>query len=121
LALPVLGAVIVAVVALLLRSGSPASHESVAAARMVRSGHVTVSITNYAYVPNRLTVRAGTTVTFVNRDSTAHTATADHGGFATGTIDPRHRRTVTLSRPGTYPYHCVFHAFMTGTITVVAR
>jgi plastocyanin len=104
-----------------VRGGSPASLESVTADRMVRSGHVTVSITNYAYVPDRLTVRAGTTVTFVNHDSTAHTATADHGGFVTGTIDPGHSRAVKLSRRGTYPYHCMFHAFMTGMITVVAR
>jgi plastocyanin len=81
-------------------------------------GHVTVAITNFAFKPAKLTVAVGTRVTFVNHDSTAHTATADHGGFGTGTINPHHSDTVRLTKPGRYPYHCLFHAFMTGTITV---
>jgi plastocyanin len=81
-------------------------------------GHVTVAITNFAFKPAKLTVAAGTRVTFVNHDSTAHTATANHGGFGTGTINPRHSDTIRLAKPGRYPYHCLFHAFMTGTITV---
>lgn len=121
LLLPAVAAVVVAVVALLVRSGDPAVHESRAAASSVRSGHVTVAITNYAFSPDKLTVRAGTRVTFTNHDSTAHTATADHGGFGTGTIAPDHSRTITVKRSGAYPYHCLFHAFMTGTITVVGR
>jgi plastocyanin len=96
-----------------------ATHAATAApAAAARNGHVTVSITNFAFKPAKLTVKAGTRVTFVNHDSTAHTATADHGGFGTGTIDPSHSGTVRLAKPGTYPYHCLFHAFMTGTITV---
>jgi plastocyanin len=84
----------------------------------VRHGHVTVAITNFAFKPAKLTVAAGTRVTFVNHDMTAHTATADHGGFGTGTINPRHSDTIRLTKPGRYAYHCLFHAFMTGTITV---
>ncbi len=121
LALPALAAVIVLVVALLVRSGGPAAAPtSAAAARTVRSGHVTVAISMYAFSPASLTVKAGTRVTWTNHDDTAHTATANQGAFDTGTIDPDHSRTVTLTRPGTYPYHCVFHAFMTATITVVS-
>ena len=117
--LPLAGAVIVLVVALLVRSGAPAVHESPAAATAVRSGHVTVAITNYAFSPAKLTVKAGTRVTWTDHDDTAHTATADHGGFGTGTINPGHSDTVRLTKPGTYAYHCLFHAFMTATVTVV--
>jgi plastocyanin len=98
-----------------MMAAAPAAPAAPAAAH---HGHVTVAITNFAFKPAKLTVAAGTRVTFVNHDATAHTATADHGGFGTGTIDPRHGDTVRLTRPGTYPYHCLFHAFMTGTITV---
>lgn len=119
LLLPAVAAAVVAVVALLVRGGAPVPHESRAAASTVRSGHVTVAISDFAYSPDKLTVRAGTHITFVNHDETAHTATADHGGFGTGTIAPKHSRTIDLGRPGSYPYHCLFHAFMTGTITVV--
>jgi plastocyanin len=120
-ALPAVAAVIVIVVALLVRVGSPVAPERASAARTVRAGHVTVTIGGFAFSPAHLTVRAGTRVTFVNHDATAHTATADHGGFGTGTIKPDGRRTVRVRRPGRYPYHCAFHAFMTGTLTVVAR
>jgi plastocyanin len=81
---------------------------------------VTVAISNYAFSPAHLTVRAGTQITFTNHDATAHTATADHGGCDTGTIAPRHSRTIDVRRPGKYPYHCLFHAFMTGSLTVVS-
>ena len=118
---PSLAAVVVLVVALLVRSGSPAAHESHAAAQAVRSGHINVKVRMFAFSPAKLTVKAGTRITFTNDDATAHTATADHGGFGTGTIDPKHSATITVTKPGTYPYHCAFHAFMTGTITVVGR
>jgi plastocyanin len=120
LLLPAVAAAVVAVVALHLRSGAPVPHESRATASTVRSGHVTVAVSNYAFSPATVTVRAGTRITFTNHDATAHTATADHGAFGTGTIAPGHSRTIEIRRPGRYPYHCLFHAFMTGTITVVS-
>ena len=119
LLLPAVAAVVVAAVALLVRSPDHVVHESHAAAATVRSGVVKVAITNYAFEPDKLTVKAGTRITFTNHDSTAHTATADQGGFGTGTIAPNHSRTITVKRAGSYPYHCLFHAFMTGSITVV--
>lgn len=115
LVVPLTGAVIVLIAAVLLRTGTPAAPAGAA----VAGGRVTVVIANYAYTPARLTVRVGTHVTWTNHDPTAHTATADHGAFDTGTINPGHRRTVTFHNPGTYTYHCLFHAFMTATITVV--
>lgn len=120
LLLPAAAAVVVAVIALVVRSGAPVARESPSAAATVRSGHVTVAITNYAFSPGNLTVRAGTRVTFTNHDATAHTATANHGGLNTGTIAPGRSRTIDVRRPGRYSYHCLFHAFMTGTLTVVS-
>jgi plastocyanin len=37
-----------------------------------RTGHVTVSIDDYAYLPRRLTVTSGTRITFINRDQQFH-------------------------------------------------
>jgi plastocyanin len=71
------------------------------------------------YMPMRLTVKAGAKVTFTNYDQTAHTATSLTHGFDTGTIKPGDNATVILAKPGTYKYHCLFHAFMVATITVV--
>ena len=78
-----------------------------------------VDISDYTYKPETITVPAGTKVTFVNRDSTAHTATAkQQGAFDTQPIQPGKRATVSLSAPGKFVYYCVFHPFMKGTVEV---
>ncbi len=87
---------------------------------IAQAGHVTIAIRNYAYAPVTLTVKAGTRVTWTNHDATAHTATADQGGFDTGTINPGKSKTIDLRRAGNYRYHCLFHAFMTGEVKVVS-
>ncbi|MHB8691610.1 MAG: cupredoxin domain-containing protein [Solirubrobacteraceae bacterium] len=83
-------------------------------------GHLNVAIRGFAFAPAALTVRAGATLTFANDDQTAHTATSKASGvFDTGTVKPGGAATVTLTKPGTYTYYCVFHPFMTATVTVV--
>lgn len=89
------------------------------ATRTVTAGSGAVTIRNYAFAPQTLTVKVGTRVTWTNRDATAHTATMDQGALDTGTINPGQSKTIDFTRPGTYAYHCAFHAFMTGTIRVV--
>ncbi len=81
------------------------------------SGSLTIS--NFKFAPASLRVGKGTRITVANHDSTAHTATADDGkSFDTGDIDPGSSATVTLSKAGTYSYHCSIHSFMHGTIVV---
>jgi plastocyanin len=77
-----------------------------------------VTIKNFAYAPANITVSKGTRVTLTNDDSTEHTATANGGGFDTGSISKGQSKTVSLDTPGTFPYVCTFHPFMHGTITV---
>jgi plastocyanin len=79
---------------------------------------VSVAISGYAFHPVNLVVPAGTRVRFVNRDTTAHTATTTSAGFDSGTLKHGQSATVTLARPGTFAYICQFHAFMHGTVTV---
>jgi plastocyanin len=88
------------------------------ASAVIKSGHVAVQITNFAFSPARITVKAGTRVTWTNHDQTAHTATANNNSFDTGTIAPKASKTVDFKKPGTYKYHCAFHAFMTGIVVV---
>ena len=58
-------------------------------------------------------------ITVTNTDPTAHTATANSGVFDTGTLNQGQSAHLRLTKPGTYLYHCQFHAFMVGTIKVV--
>jgi len=78
----------------------------------------TVTIKNFAFSPNPITVNAGTTLTVVNRDTITHTLTADAGAFDSGDLAGGRRAHLTLDHPGTYTYHCQIHTFMTGKVRV---
>lgn len=78
-----------------------------------------VTIKDYIYKPASITVPKGATVTFTNRDSTAHTATSKESGvFESGPIETGKSAKVTLDKSGTFTYYCLFHPFMKGTIVV---
>ena len=78
-----------------------------------------IAIQNFLFVPGTLTVPAGATVTVNNQDGANHTLTANDGSFDTGNI-PGHAtgRFTAPKKPGSYPYKCAIHPFMTGTLTV---
>jgi plastocyanin len=118
--LPTAAALIVLVLALAL-GGTPvfSSTTSAQTSAVVTSSHTKVKIYMFAFEPSKLTVKAGTRITFTNYDMTAHTATALNESFDTGTIQPGQSRTIVIMKAGVYPFHCLFHAFMTGTIKVV--
>jgi len=79
-----------------------------------------VAIKDFDYGPATITVHAGDTVTWTNKGPTAHSATADDGSFDTGTFAAGGARSHTFSSPGTFPYHCEPHPFMTATVRVLA-
>ncbi len=74
-------------------------------------------LTNTAYSPNPLTINAGTTVTWTNKDSTTHTATSDSGVF-NGSVAPNAQFSYTFSNKGTFTYHCTLHPNMVGSVVV---
>ena len=80
----------------------------------------TVEIAGFAFKPAVLTVAAGSSVTFVNRDQEAHTVVAQNGAFNSSGLDTNDRWTVRLPKPGTYRYFCSLHPYMKGTIVVRA-
>jgi plastocyanin len=101
-------------------SASKATSTSSAPAASPASGtKVSIAISNYAFKPADITVKAGTKLTFTNHDATAHTATSKTPGFDTGTIKPGASATVTVSKPGAFSYYCQFHAFMVAKVIVV--
>ncbi len=81
------------------------------------SGGSSVSIANFAFSPQRLTVKVGTKVTWTNKDSLTHTVTANGGAF-NQIVPPGSTFSFTFTKAGTYSYHCAIHPFMTATIIV---
>ena len=79
----------------------------------------TIVIKNFSFVPASLTVAPGTKITVINEDQAPHTVTANDKSFDTGVITGGQRGDLTApSKPGSYPYLCTIHQYMTGTLIV---
>jgi len=77
-----------------------------------------VIIDNRTFMPDNLTVAAGTEVTWTNRQGIAHTVTADDGRFDSLNLSEGATFTMTFDTAGTFAYHCTIHPTMTATITI---
>lgn len=78
-----------------------------------------VEIVDFAYAPVAVTVQTGGKVTWLNQDSTEHTATLDDGSFSTGDLAEGKLKSEPFKTAGTYAYHCEIHPQMKGTVEVV--
>lgn len=85
------------------------------------NGAPTITIKDFGY-SGSLTVKAGTRVTVVNDDSAPHSLTDKHTHkFDTGVISSGSKGFFTApSRPGSYPFGCVIHPSMAGTLVVTS-
>jgi plastocyanin len=80
-----------------------------------------VGIDNFTFNPATLTVKAGTTVTWTNRDDIPHGLAATNNAFKRSqALDTDDSFSFTFTTPGTYQYFCYIHPHMTGTIVVEA-
>ena len=80
-----------------------------------------VMIADMSFSPRTLTVAAGTTVTWVNRDGDAHSVESRDKGFTSSPLlSTGEKYSYTFTTPGTYAYYCAVHSSMTGKIVVVA-
>jgi plastocyanin len=79
-----------------------------------------ISIDNFTFSPQRLTVKAGTTVAWTNKDDIPHAIAAVNKLFKSKTLDTDDRYAFTFTTPGVYEYFCSLHAHMTGTVVVEA-
>jgi plastocyanin len=77
-----------------------------------------VGIDNFTFNPERITVKAGTTVTWTNKDDIPHTVTASGHAFRSKALDTDDSYAFTFTTPGIYEYFCSLHPHMVGTIVV---
>jgi plastocyanin len=77
-----------------------------------------VMVENFSFQPGTLTVKAGTTVTWVNHDDEPHTVNENNKTFKSGTLDTDAKFSYKFTSPGTYSYFCSLHPRMTGQIIV---
>ncbi len=77
-----------------------------------------VKIDNFNFTPQTLTIRAGTTVTWINQDDVPHTVTSTDKKFKSPALDTGERFSHTFSVAGTNNYFCSVHPHMTGKVIV---
>jgi plastocyanin len=78
-----------------------------------------VTIDNFFFTPATLTVKAGTTVTWTNKDDIPHGIGATNNAFPKSkALDTDDSYSFTFTTPGTYQYFCYLHPKMVGSIVV---
>src|SRR4051812_24580233 len=102
----------VLMICLLVLLGADAATESAAVKK--------IEIKDKKYSPAKLTIKAGDTVVWTNRDDGDHTIVADDGSFGTKDDDlsPGESYKFTFKKKGKYKYHCKYHPREKGEITV---
>ncbi len=78
---------------------------------------VGAEIKTFRFQPKAVEVKAGTTVTWTNRDAIEHSVTA--GTFDSGFFTQGQTFSIAFDKPGEYAYSCARHKSMRGTVRVV--
>lgn len=78
-----------------------------------------VNIDNFSFSPAALTVRAGTEVTWTNRDDIPHNVVSTDKSFASPVLDTDEKFTHRFTEPAEHAYYCSIHPKMTGKLIVL--
>jgi plastocyanin len=79
---------------------------------------VEVKVDNFSFSPQTITISAGTTVIWTNRDDIPHTVVSDDKVFKSKVLDTDEKFSFTFDKAGNFPYFCSIHPKMTGKVIV---
>lgn len=94
-------------------SGVPAATSAGSSSQVVE-----VSIKNFAFNPDPLNIKVGTTVKWTNEDSVVHNVISDSQVFTSSELSQGDTFSFTFTTAGTFTYSCSHHPNMKGTIIV---
>jgi plastocyanin len=109
-----------AVAAVLLACASAVGGVAALGAPVAAQSAAMVHIANFTFSPPLITVKSGTTVTWVNDDDIPHTVVSTNGSFKSKVLDTGDRFSFTFAKPGEFSYFCSLHPHMTGKVVVRA-
>ncbi len=78
----------------------------------------TITIDNFTFAPEELTVPVGAVVTWVNRDDIPHTIVEKDKAFRAKALDTDDSYSFTFTAAGDFNYICGLHPFMKGRVIV---
>ena len=99
-------------------AGMRAGTTTVAASAQAAPEATDVKIDNFTFGPTDVTVKAGSTITWTNRDDIPHTVVSTDKAFKSKVLDTDDHYSFTFASPGTFTYFCSIHPKMTGRIVV---
>jgi plastocyanin len=81
----------------------------------------TVTIESFQFIPNKIKLKKGGKVTFINKDTTPHTVTPEIDSMfvGTGRLANNESKTIVFDSIGVQNYFCEIHPSMTGQIEIV--
>jgi amicyanin len=77
-----------------------------------------IEIAKHKFSRPTLTVPAGTTVTWLNRDEDVHTVVSTTQAFRSAGLETDEAYSYTFTKPGVYEYFCTLHPLMTAKVIV---
>jgi plastocyanin len=99
-------------------SYSPASRHTSAKA-LTAKVNIVNSGQSWVFKPATIKVKKGTSITWTNKSSIAHTVTNMGGSMHYNkNINAGKKLTIKFTKVGTFKYHCIFHSTMKGQVTV---
>ena len=119
-----MGAVVVSILAVAICADAVPSHAGTASGQAERSFVVAaqtgpqIEIAKHKFSRPTLTVPAGTTVSWLNRDEDVHTVVSTNQVFKSAGLETGERYSYTFTKPGVDQYFCTLHPLLTGTIIV---
>ena len=77
-----------------------------------------ITIDNFSFKRDTITVPLGTTVVWENDDDIPHNVVATDGEFRSSALDTEDKFSFTFNKAGTFDYFCSLHSFMKGQVVV---
>lgn len=100
------------------RAAAPAAPPAEPAAPAEATETAAVDISQMRFNAPTVTIKAGGTVTWTNREGVPHTVTATDGSFGSSQLTAGDSFSHTFTEPGTYSYFCQVHPTMRATVVV---
>jgi len=75
----------------------------------------------YAFLPHKIVIRAGTIATWTNHSNAFHTVTEANSTWTSAAFTTHKSYSHHFSKPGTYHYVCALHGYMTGIVVVTKK
>jgi plastocyanin len=85
---------------------------------LAASGETQLTIDNFTFKPDTVTVAAGTRIVWVNDDDIPHSIVETTGKFHSPALDTEDKFSFTFDKAGSYEYFCGLHPHMKGKVVV---